>query len=266
MASTPAPVDHIAEIPAQTALLRSYLDGADLDAAVPGCPGWDLGRLLRHLGAAHRWTGTIVRSLATGPVPDDEVNDPAAYAQVPPAELGDWLTEGARQLAADLRAVGPDAPVWTVAPGGTARFWARRMTYETVIHRYDVARAVGVPFVLDAAVARSGLDEWLEFSVLPQVFDDPAALRALLREGRTLRLRTTGDDPGRLVDLGGEAPVLRPVAAGEQATVTVSGSPADLLLLMYGRLSPKSAGIEVTGAEEVFKSWSYEVSSWLRIA
>ncbi|MFF0744802.1 maleylpyruvate isomerase family mycothiol-dependent enzyme [Streptomyces sp. NPDC004111] len=264
-----APVDHTAALVAQSALLAAALDGGDLAAPVAGCPGWDVGRLVRHVGGAHRWTEEIVRTRATGPVPED-INDPDAYAAVPDAALAGWFTEGAGALAAALRDAGPDAPLWTVAPGGTARFWARRMTYETAVHRYDVATALGVPYELDAAVARSGLDEWTEFSVLPQVFESPRALADLLRPGRTLWLRTTadsgaGEGAGWVLDLGGREPVRRPAAPGERATVTVTGTPADLLLLMYGRLTPGSAGIEVTGDVAAFNSWLYEVSSWLRI-
>jgi uncharacterized protein (TIGR03083 family) len=257
-------VDHTTEIVHQSALLAAALDGADLSAPVADCPGWDVGRLVRHLGGAHRWTEQIVRTRATGPVAED-INAPDAHAEVPGSALAGWLTEGAGALAAALREAGPDAPVWTVAPGGTARFWARRMTYETAVHRYDAATAVGVPYVLDAAVAHGGIDEWTEFSVLPQVFESPHALGELLRPGRTLRLRSAGDDADWLVDLGGQAPVRRPAAAGERASVTVTGAPADLLLLMYGRRSPEAPGIEVTGEAALFKSWLYEVSSWLRI-
>jgi len=35
--------------------------GAPLDARVPGCPGWDIEALVRHMGDVHRWAGTVVR-------------------------------------------------------------------------------------------------------------------------------------------------------------------------------------------------------------
>ncbi|MFI5804869.1 maleylpyruvate isomerase family mycothiol-dependent enzyme [Streptomyces sp. NPDC051561] len=262
---TTAPVDHTAEIVTQSTLLRAHLDGADLTAPVAACPGWDVARLVRHVGSAHRWVEEIVRSRATGPVEED-INDPDAHTALSGSALADWLGQGAEALGAALREAGPDAPVWTVAPGGTARFWARRMTYETAVHRYDVAAALGVPYVLDPAVARGGLDEWTEFSVLPQVFDFPGALHALLGPGRSLRLRTVERDAGWVVDLGGALPDRRPAVPGEQATVTVSGTAADLLLLMYGRLTPQSPEIEAEGDGDLLNSWLHEVSSWLRIA
>ncbi|MCZ0993966.1 maleylpyruvate isomerase N-terminal domain-containing protein [Streptomyces noursei] len=130
---------HCAEIVAQTALLRTRLDDADLSAPVPTCPGWTLAQLVRHLGGAHRWAETIIRTRAADPVPDDLVNDVSGHPDVDAVTLGAWLTDGAERLADALRAAGPDVPVWTVAPGGTPAFWARRMTHETVVHRADAA-------------------------------------------------------------------------------------------------------------------------------
>ena len=65
---------YCAEIVTQTDLMRSALQGTDLSAAVLTCPGWNIGQLVRHLGGAHRWIETIVRSRATEP-PSDEVRD-----------------------------------------------------------------------------------------------------------------------------------------------------------------------------------------------
>ncbi|MGH4014867.1 MAG: maleylpyruvate isomerase N-terminal domain-containing protein [Pseudonocardiaceae bacterium] len=42
------------EIVAQTDLLRSCIEGADLTVPVPSCPGWNVGQLLRHLGGGQR--------------------------------------------------------------------------------------------------------------------------------------------------------------------------------------------------------------------
>ncbi|WP_343034479.1 maleylpyruvate isomerase N-terminal domain-containing protein [Streptomyces sp. 769] len=148
---------HCAEIVAQSALLRTRLDGADLSAPVPTCPGWTLAQLVRHLGGAHRWAETIIRTRAADPVPDDLVDDVSGHPDVDAATLGAWLTDGAEQLADALRAAGPDAPVWTVAPGGTPAFWARRMTHETVVHRADAtfvaAQAPGGPAGADRPFA-----------------------------------------------------------------------------------------------------------------
>ncbi|MEU1329733.1 maleylpyruvate isomerase family mycothiol-dependent enzyme [Streptomyces sp. NPDC005865] len=250
----------------QTALLTSAVAGAEATAPVPGCPGWTLAHLMRHVGGAHRWAETVVRTRATEPVPDEEVNavTPDADDDVP--GLSAWLTEGAARFAQTLREAGPEVKVWTVAPGGTPLFWARRMTYETVVHRFDATAAVGVPYTLDAEVALDGLDEWMEFSTLPQAYASEEAHRALLGPGRTLHLHATDAPEGTgewLIDLTGE-----PVTWSHghaKATAAARGTLADLLLLLYRRRSATVAdGIEVLGDEKLFTDWVWGAGDWLR--
>ncbi|MFL4902145.1 maleylpyruvate isomerase N-terminal domain-containing protein [Streptomyces sp. MMS24-I2-30] len=88
-----------AEILTQTDLLRDLLAGADPTVHVPTCPEWNLGQLARHVGGAHRWVETIVRTRATEPVSDALVNDVFGYGDEDTAVLDAWLADGARRLA-----------------------------------------------------------------------------------------------------------------------------------------------------------------------
>ncbi|MEU6820754.1 maleylpyruvate isomerase family mycothiol-dependent enzyme [Streptomyces atriruber] len=250
----------------QTAQLTATIAGADATAPVPGCPGWTLAHLLRHVGGTHRWAETVVRTRATGPVPDEQVNlvTPEADDDVP--ALSAWLTEGAAQFADTLREAGPEVKVWTVAPGGTPLFWARRMTYETVVHRFDATAAVGGTYTLAADVALDGLEEWLEFSTLPQAYESEAELHALLGPDRTLHFHATDAPEGTgewLIDLTGT-----PITwshGHKKATTAVRGPLTDLLLLLYLRRSPTPAdGIEVLGDEALFADWVQGAGAWLR--
>ncbi|MFG2098458.1 maleylpyruvate isomerase N-terminal domain-containing protein [Streptomyces sp. NPDC048612] len=268
---------HCAEIAAQTELLRACVVGADLAAPVPTCPGWNLGQLLWHLGGAHRWAETIVRTRAAGPVSEELVNEVSGAAGQDLAALDAWLAEGAGQLADTLRAAGPDARVWTVAPGGTPAFWARRMVHETVIHRADAlftvaaagsrgactvsgaagapgpATATGAPavsggrapgFGVDRDVAVDALDEWMDFACLPQVFATTPGLRGVMSGGRTLHFHATDAAPETapdwLIGLGGDTLTWSRTPA--PATVAVRAPLAELLLLLYGRRSTHDAG------------------------
>ncbi|MGH3980285.1 MAG: maleylpyruvate isomerase N-terminal domain-containing protein, partial [Pseudonocardiaceae bacterium] len=186
---------YCAEIVAQTDLLRSSIEGADLTAPVPSCPGWNLGQLLRHLGGGHRWVETIVRTRATQPPSDDHFRDLSGYTDEDPAVLDAWLAEGAAQLADTLRAAGPDAEVWTPVPGETTRFLARRFAHETLIHRADATLAVGAEFTVDEEVALDALDEWMELGSLPQIFEVHPEKRELLGPGRTLHFHATDTAP-----------------------------------------------------------------------
>jgi uncharacterized protein (TIGR03083 family) len=250
------------EIVTQTDLLRSHIDGADLTVAVPSCPGWNVGQLVRHLGGGQRWAETVVRTRATSPPSDDHFRDLSAYTDEDPAVLGPWLAEGAARFAETLRAAGPDAEVWTpLAMAGTP-FWARRFAHETLIHRADAALALGAGFVVEEEVAVDALDEWMELGSLPEMFDYHPEQRELLGPGRTLHLHATDTAPDAgaewLVDLTGNLITWR--RAHEKAGVAVRGPLTELLLLVYRRRSADSGGVEVLGDAKLLDFWLERVS------
>lgn len=248
---------HCAEIVGQTDLLRSRIEHADLTVPVPSCPGWNAGQLLRHLGGGHRWCEAIVRTRAAEPLPDDHFRDLSGFTHEDPAVLGPWLTEGAARLADTLRAAGPDARVWTPVPGETASFFARRFAHETVVHRADATLALGAGFAVVEDVARDALDEWMELGSLPQMFEHHPAKRELLGPGRTLHLHATDTAPESaaewLVDLTGDTLAWR--RAHEKAAVALRGPLTDLLLVVYGRRSARSEGLEILGDAELLDFW-----------
>jgi uncharacterized protein (TIGR03083 family) len=248
---------HCSEIVAQTDRLRAGIEGADLTVPVPSCPGWNAGQLLRHLGGAQRWAETIVRTRATGPLPDEDFRDLSAYANEDPAVLGPWLAEGAARLADTLRGAGPDTKLWTPVTGGTTRFYARRFTHETVIHRADATLALGAGFTLDKEVALDAVDEWMELGSLPMHFEVHPWMRELLGPGRTLHFHATDTAPEAaaewVVDLTGDAIVWR--RAHEKAAVAVRGPLTDLLLVIYKRRPARGEGIEILGDEQLLDFW-----------
>lgn len=250
------------EIVAQTELLRSCIDGADLTTPVPSCPGWNVGQLARHVGGAQRWAEAAVRTRATGALPDESYRDLSAYTDEDPAVLGPWLAEGATRLAGALREAGPDAPVWTPVPGGTAAFFARRFTHETVIHRADATLALGAEFILDQDVALDAVDEWMELGALPMHFEVHPWMRELLGPGRTLHLHATDTPPEAaaewVVDLTGDAIAWR--RAHEKATVAVRGPLTELLLVIYKRRPARGGAVEILGDERLLDFWLERVS------
>jgi uncharacterized protein (TIGR03083 family) len=250
------------EIVSQTERLTSHVRGADMTAPVLSCPGWNLGQLLRHVGGDHRWAEGIVRTRATGPLIDDLVNDLSAYTHEDATALIPWLTEGAARLSASLYAAGPDALAWNPSEERSApvAFWARRMTYETVVHRADAARAAGAEFALDNDLAVDAVEEWLEYSTFPEAFEPRPDLPDLLGPGRTLHFDAT-DAGGWLVDLTGKQPVWRPGA--DAATATARGPVTELLLFVYKRSAP---AVETKGDTTLLDLWRTRSGFWLEAA
>jgi len=253
---------YCSEIVAQTDLLKSCIENADLTVPVPSCPGWKLGQLLRHLGGAQRWAEETVRIRATQPLSDERFRDLSVYADEDPAVVVPWLVAGAALLANTLRDAGPDTKVWTPVPGGTTKFYARRFAHETVIHRADAILAVGAEFTLDEEVVLDAIDEWMELGSLPMHFEIRPWMRELLGPGRTLHFHATDTAPEAaaewLIDLTGDAIVWR--REHEKAAVAVRGPLTDLLLIIYKRCPARSERIEILGDVQLLDFWLERIS------
>lgn len=126
------------------------------------------------------------------PVPNAQVR-----ARVPedPDERSAWLAAGARRLAQAVREVGPATRVWSWSEDQTARFWLRRTTHDTLVHRAD-AELVGREVTVEPALAADGVADLLDmFAVLPRVDDFPE-LAELAGDGQTLHFCATDDGLG----------------------------------------------------------------------
>ncbi|MET9508978.1 maleylpyruvate isomerase family mycothiol-dependent enzyme [Streptomyces flavidovirens] len=242
------------EIVRQTDLLRAVLVDADPSAKVPTCPEWTLGHLARHVGGAHRWAETTVRTKASEAVPDDQVPDITGPGDAEPPALDAWLEEGAQKTADTLRAAGPQEKVWTWNGDDRAAFWARRMTHETVIHRADAAIAAGIAFEVAPEVAADAIDEWLGIVAWSQSTGADEQSNELRGAGRSLHLHAT-DVPGAewLIEFGADGFTWR--RAHEKATVALRGPLTDVLQVFYRRLPADSDRVEVLGDAGLLDFW-----------
>ncbi|MEV7415353.1 maleylpyruvate isomerase family mycothiol-dependent enzyme [Streptomyces sp. NPDC089919] len=249
----PGRPDHRAAVAAETHRLADLIRGADLTAAVPGCPGWTLLDLTRHVGAVQRWFSVLLEQRVQERPTSRDVD-----LRLPAEESGypDWLAEGAAVAAGAFDAVDPDAPMWVWGADGHARFWARRMYFETLLHRTDAERALGLGSELDPASAHDGVDEFLVN--LP--FAGPFAPKVanLRGTGEVIRFEST-DTAGRWpVALGPDGFGLLAEdedRAGAAAAATVRAPAADLLLLLYGRLDRTAAAVRTEGDDALLERW-----------
>lgn len=211
------PVDHLSHLQAELDHISGVLAaGPDLDARVPSCPDWALRDLVLHLGRVHRWATSVVTTGERSRPASEPVSD---------EELADWFTEGGRALAAAL-AVDPRQACWGFGPQQDVCFWQRRQALETAVHRIDVERSVGADSPLDDGLAEDGVAEVLEVMHPRQV--------ALGRTAAPTRSVTLVSTAGGRWELG----------AGPTVG-TVTGPPADLLLLLWGREPRTSPALQV---------------------
>ncbi|MEO8898962.1 MAG: maleylpyruvate isomerase family mycothiol-dependent enzyme [Candidatus Dormibacter sp.] len=234
--------EHLARLRTEGERLGEVAAATPLDAPVPGCPGWDVDALLRHIGRVHRWAAAIVRERIQerpridSPGPDDRDG------------LLAWYREGHAQLLAALAASNPDDVFWTWGPAPDPQaFWARRQSHETAIHRLDAEQARGTPTPFPAAVAADGIDELLTL----------ASRSATVPGGvsRSLHIAPTDGEREWQVEFGaGRLAVKLDEPGGD---CSVRGPASDLFALVMNRRD--AAALEVTGDQDVLRAWRESV-------
>jgi uncharacterized protein (TIGR03083 family) len=234
--------EHIENLRVEGARLGEVAARTDCDAAVPSCPGWVMGDLLRHVGDVHRWAATIVRQRLLTPLHRD------FHGPQSPGELLKWYGEGHAELLAALGGASPEDEFWAWAPAPNAlAFWARRQAHETAIHRLDAEQAGGQGTRFDARQAADGISEWLTIA--------SQRIKATSGGGRVLRLAAL-EGPGEwLVELRDDG--IR-VQGGESAgDCTVRAAASDLFALVMNRR--EAAGLPVDGDPGVLRAWRESV-------
>ncbi|GHA03896.1 maleylpyruvate isomerase family mycothiol-dependent enzyme [Streptomyces echinoruber] len=250
-ASVATPVDHRAGVAVETARFVAAVKDADLATAVPSCPGWTLADLIKHTGSVQRWFSVLLRARVQEPPRTRDVD-----LRLPDQEDGyvDWLAESATVAADAFAATDPDLPMWAWGADQHARFWARRMLFETLVHRADAELALGLRPTIDRPAAVDGIDEFLVNLPFAAFFAPKVA--GLRGPGRTIRFRATDGDGDWLVRLRPDGFGLDTAhPAADTADATVRGTAADLLLLVYGRLPYDAEVLAHEGDEDLLAHW-----------
>ncbi|MFF7754211.1 maleylpyruvate isomerase family mycothiol-dependent enzyme [Streptomyces sp. NPDC007971] len=225
-------------------LLTAAAAEAGTDAKVPTCPEWQVGDLLRHTGAVHRWAASYVADGHTAPRPLGDAPD------LDGAELVAWYRDSHRLLVDTLAAAPADVECWTFLPvpsPSPLAFWTRRQAHETTVHRYDAEAARGgaaSPIATDFAA--DGIDELL------RGFHARSRSRVRTERPRVLRVRAADGDADAVwtVRLSAEPPVTSRDGAGE-AEAELAGPADRLYLALWNRVPVPS----VTGDRSLAALW-----------
>jgi uncharacterized protein (TIGR03083 family) len=231
--------DYFPVITEHAALLASTARAGALDATVPACPEWDVAKLVRHTGTAHRWSAAVVRT-----------REPLSHKQIDlelpnvAAALPDWLEASAAHLVETLEVEDPATECWSWTDDHRVGFWSRRMAFETVVHAWDGEGVAGPHRPFAAGLAADGIDEHL--GNLPFVTGDAA-----VGADTTLHVHCT-DGPGEWL-LRRSPRGLEVSREHTRADVALRGPASDLFLVVLGRTAPEA--VEVFGPPPAVAAW-----------
>jgi uncharacterized protein (TIGR03083 family) len=183
-------------------------------AHVPGCPGWHLRDLVRHLSEVQHFWAWVVRTRAP---------DPSTYVEPvrrPDDELLGWLTAQHAELETVLAGADPHMRVWTWAARQDVAFVLRRQLQEATVHAVDAEQVLGHVHPIATDVGLDGIDEWLEVMVPGALPDGPPP------EAHPVVLHAVDADAERTL-FPGTRPF--PIAA-------LTGTAGDLLLALWRRV------------------------------
>lgn len=242
---------YYAQIETGAAALAGLLNSNGPDLHIPTCPDWTLRQLATHVGRAHRWAAEIVRTRAAEPVPFREVPDGALPAD--PAQREPWLRAGARLLTESVQAAGAE-PVWSFVGTVPPRFWARRMSHETLMHLADAQIAAGQPIAMDPVVAADAIDEWLAILSGPNPGQPDERARALPADAVLHVHATDAEGNGEWLIRNTAGGIV--VEAGHgKGDAALTGPAQSLLLVLMRRLPPADPSVTLHGDPAILTAW-----------
>ncbi|WP_250030596.1 maleylpyruvate isomerase family mycothiol-dependent enzyme [Paractinoplanes maris] len=222
-------------------------DAGVFEARVPGCPEWDLGDLVAHLGAVQRfWAVVVTAGDPAGPPSADQLGD-----REPHGDLLEWSSASTELLLAAFQGSTAETPAWAWWGGSSAPLTvgaiARHQVQEAAVHAYDAQETVGEAEPLPAAVAVDGVAEFLQVGV--------GSLGAWPHRPARVAFAAV-DGPVHILDLSPSGGQLDPAAGGDPV-VTVRGTAGELVLALYGRVPFDD--LRIDGDREVLaqvRAWS----------
>lgn len=224
----------LAALHRDAAAFRAAASAPDAADPVPSCPKWTVRDLISHLGRIYVYVRTAVEGEGEQPArPDRPEGD----------DLLPWFDEAHAALEARLDATDPQAPAWNWSQQpNLAGFWPRRMANETAVHCWDAQMVTGMAHPIEPTLAADGVSEVLDTFL-------PMGRTASKTDATGLvRLSATDVDRTWLVRLRPEGMMLLDEGTvfedSADAQTGVGGHASDLLLALWGRLTPSTLAIE----------------------
>ena len=220
----------------------------DRSAAVPWSDRWTIGTVARHVAGTHHVVAEVVRGR---PDADFGLFSEMQTPQKDSPEFVEWFRSGTTLLLEQLSSVPNDDACWSwYASGRRVGWWARRMAFEAVVHRWDTDAAQGLPFSVSPEIAADGIDEFLEVFVTSSraAHDSPP--------GPTVSFECSDRSDRWWLDLsvrGASIVSKDPLSA----SVAIRGAAEQILLMVWGRAPISDAdGVTVSGDIGELARWS----------
>jgi uncharacterized protein (TIGR03083 family) len=200
----PNTVHGIAYLDDEDRALRAVaLASADMEAAVPSCPGWTGRDLLRHVGVTPHGLAVCI-STPIGSLPDmRKVKEGYKNAPADDESLIEWACGEIKGWAEHLRHLDPSAPAFSMTADKTLGYWMRHAAIETAVHLWDVEGISESRSGIRSDLAADGLDELLLFVDYRRFRKDPLPVRSLRvtpNDTQQTRIFPGTDDPGSTPD------------------------------------------------------------------
>lgn len=230
------PLDFLALLSRLQDAFAAEAAGSDPDAPVPACGSWRVRDLVAHLAGVHHWAA----GMALGDTSRSKVPETAGR------ELADLYAEHAAELRTALRTAGPDGPARTLLGAGPASFWRRRQVHETLVHLHDL-RAAGLGSGQAVAAERPidvGPEVWADTVDEVVTMFQPRQVRLGRMEPLARTLALSAPDVDRSWVLGAHEDGRD---HAEAPAATVAAPARELALVLWRRLTPQEAEVEIDG-------------------
>ncbi len=246
--------DYIGFVASEGDRFAAAAEHGELNVRIAPCPDWDMGDLVRHLGMIHLWAAANVAFpesdwLDVGELPDlvrywpDLAGESGEYPD--DAGLVAWYRDTLANLIEVLKTAPADVAAFTFLPAPSPlAMWARRQASEIAIHRFDAEQARGITSHFDPQFATDMLDELMSgFAPRPRQIDidGPQVIHVHAEDTGEHWYLTIGQERSETSRQGGHA------------DLTLTGSAADLYLLLWNR-TPDS-DVAMSGNTDLMDLW-----------